>query len=166
MLTLAPTELSYDDACSCQDSIFSLVPPASSQWTSPRNRATRAHCLLSPSPTPDAGMDLASDKKREVDAMLEQLEAMGAAAAVEPLDDPQLFGTFDVSYVSSGAGQKVRGARGGRGGAAHAGWAWVRVRCGPLMHVHAHTALLYAETRGCCETAGLQRVQTSTCPVS
>jgi hypothetical protein len=60
-------------------------------------------------------MDLASDKKREVDAMLEQLEAMGAAAAVEPLDDPQLFGTFDVSYVSSGAGQKVRGrGAGGR----------------------------------------------------
>jgi hypothetical protein len=45
-------------------------------------------------------------QKREVDALISQLEAAGRSQQPRPLQNPLLFGNYNVAYTSSGDDQR------------------------------------------------------------
>lgn len=53
----------------------------------------------------DGGLDISSEKRKTVDALLEELEEIGKTQTPRPLDNPLLFGNYEVSYVSTGRKQ-------------------------------------------------------------
>eukprot|EP00873_Tetraselmis_striata_P011334 jgi/Tetstr1/431598/TSEL_021128.t1 len=59
----------------------------------------------------DGGADIRPEKREMVDAMLEELEELGKTQTPRPMDNPLLFGNYEVSYVS--AGRKQDGAPAG-----------------------------------------------------
>lgn len=61
------------------------------------------------SPSADSGMDLSEDDRASVDILLDRLEEVGDTA---PLDNPLLWGNYDVAYVSSGKSQRGNPAGG------------------------------------------------------
>jgi hypothetical protein len=46
------------------------------------------------------------EQKREVDALISQLEAAGCSQQPRPLQNPLLFGNYNVAYTSSGDDQR------------------------------------------------------------
>mmetsp|Transcript_1278 Transcript_1278/g.2236 ORF Transcript_1278/g.2236 Transcript_1278/m.2236 type:complete len:340 (+) Transcript_1278:152-1171(+) len=57
----------------------------------------------------DSGMDLSEEDRAAVDILLDRLEEVGDKA---PLDNPLLWGNYDVAYVSSGKSQRGNPAGG------------------------------------------------------
>lgn len=60
----------------------------------------------------DSGDNLGSEDRREVDACLQQLDDIGEARDQRPLEDPLVFGNYNVAYVSAGPGQSGQPAGG------------------------------------------------------
>ena len=46
------------------------------------------------------------EQKREVDALISQLEAAGRSQQRRPMQNPLLFGNYNVAYTSSGDDQR------------------------------------------------------------
>jgi hypothetical protein len=46
------------------------------------------------------------EQKREVDALISQLETAGCSQQPRPLQNPLLFGNYNVAYTSSGDDQR------------------------------------------------------------
>jgi len=55
------------------------------------------------------GITISDEKRAKVDTLLEELEVVGKTQTPRPLDNPLIWGNYEVSYVSSGAGQQSRG---------------------------------------------------------
>lgn len=58
-------------------------------------------CMLA-----DGGISLQPEQKREVDALISQLEAAGRSQQPRPMQNPLLFGNYNVAYTSSGDDQR------------------------------------------------------------
>ncbi len=53
-----------------------------------------------------------SQQQREtVDSLLEQLESVGSQQQPRPLDNPLLYGNYNVAYTSTSRAQSERGQR-------------------------------------------------------
>lgn len=50
-------------------------------------------------------------QRQQVDSLLEQLESMGSQQQPRPLDNPLLYGHYNVAYTSSSRAQSERGQR-------------------------------------------------------
>ncbi|WIA10095.1 hypothetical protein OEZ85_010302 [Tetradesmus obliquus] len=60
----------------------------------------------------DGGISLQPEQKREVDALISQLEAAGRSQQPRPMQNPLLFGNYNVAYTSSGDDQRGQPAGG------------------------------------------------------
>jgi hypothetical protein len=54
----------------------------------------------------DGGISMQPEQKREVDALIQQLEEAGRSQRPRPLQNPLLFGNYNVAYTSSGEDQR------------------------------------------------------------
>lgn len=54
---------------------------------------------------------MSQQQKEAVDATLEQLEAVGSQQQPRPLDNPSLYGNYNVAYTSTSRAQSERGQR-------------------------------------------------------
>jgi hypothetical protein len=59
----------------------------------------------------DGGISMSQQQKEAVDATLEQLEADGSQQQPRPLDNPLLYGNYNVAYTSTSRAQSERGQR-------------------------------------------------------
>lgn len=55
---------------------------------------------------------MSSEQRAEVDQLLDQLEAIGSTQQPRPLDNPLLFGNYNVAYTSTARAPTERGQRG------------------------------------------------------
>lgn len=54
---------------------------------------------------------MSQQQKEVVDATLEQLEAVGSQQQPRPLDNPSLYGNYNVAYTSTSRAQSEQGQR-------------------------------------------------------
>lgn len=59
----------------------------------------------------DGGIELAQQQREQVDSLLEQLESLGSQQQPRPLDNPLLYGNYNVAYTSTSRAQSERGQR-------------------------------------------------------
>lgn len=50
-------------------------------------------------------------QRQQVDSLLEQLESVGSKQQPRPLDNPLLYGNYNVAYTSTSRAQSERGQR-------------------------------------------------------
>ncbi|EFJ50966.1 hypothetical protein VOLCADRAFT_116549, partial [Volvox carteri f. nagariensis] len=62
----------------------------------------------------DSGLQISPQARAHVDALLERLEVLGAAQQPRPLDNPLLWGNYNVAYTSVGKSQEHGEPAGGR----------------------------------------------------
>lgn len=54
---------------------------------------------------------MTTEQRAEVDSLLDQLEQIGNIQQPRPLDNPLLFGHYNVAYTSSSRAQAEQGQR-------------------------------------------------------
>jgi len=54
---------------------------------------------------------MSQQQREQVDSLLEQLEAAGNQQQPRPLDNPRLWGNYNVAYTSTSRAQSERGQR-------------------------------------------------------
>ena len=59
----------------------------------------------------DGGISMSQQQREQVDGLLEQLESAGTQQQPRPLDNPLLYGNYDVAYTSTSRAQSERGQR-------------------------------------------------------
>lgn len=59
----------------------------------------------------DGGVTMTAEQRIEVDALLDQLETIGSAQQPRPLDNPLLFGNYNVAYTSTARAPTERSQR-------------------------------------------------------
>lgn len=61
----------------------------------------------------DGGINMSEQQRGQVDSLLEQLESVGHQQQPRPLDNPLLYGNYNVAYTSTSRAQGERGQREG-----------------------------------------------------
>jgi hypothetical protein len=64
-----------------------------------------------PTAAADGGINMGSSTRQEVDALLDQLEQVGAGQQPRPLQNPLLWGNYNVAYTSTARAPSERGQR-------------------------------------------------------
>ncbi|KAG2491387.1 hypothetical protein HYH03_010178 [Edaphochlamys debaryana] len=102
-----PVHLRRADQLRCRTTNNGVTAESSkAAVTPPRTDATAiVDRILESIRDTDSGAAISPEKRAEVDELLEQLEQIGAAQQPRPLDNPLLWGNYNVAYTSSGKGQ-------------------------------------------------------------
>jgi hypothetical protein len=54
---------------------------------------------------------MSAQQREQVDSLLEQLDSVGSQQQPRPLDNPLLYGNYNVAYTSTSRAQSERGQR-------------------------------------------------------